>query len=105
MNVAITQDLTTNGCDIYMASETYGQPGGDIVNVNSIFMDANVGHIGSNTNRVDQIWANFVYTKNIYAAQWSNSGGNKPNAPGSGGIKTEQPTNLPTIREQHRRGS
>ena len=91
----IEADIATNGNDINMANDTYGQPGGDITNARNIFMEANVGHIGSNTNRVSQIWADFLYTRNIYAETWSNSAGNKANLLGSGGIKLQ---NIPTYQ-------
>ena len=91
----IEADIATNGNNINMANDTYGQPGGDISNARNIFMEANVGHIGSNTNRVKQIWGEFVYTRNIYAETWSNSAGNKANLLGSGGIKLQ---NLPTYQ-------
>ena len=95
VSLVIGADIATNGNDINLANDTYGQPGGDISNARNIFMEANVGHIGSNTNRVKQIWGEFVYTRNIYAETWSNSAGNKANLLGSGGIKLQ---NLPTYQ-------
>ena len=95
VSLVIGADIATNGNNINMANDTYGQPGGDITNARNIFMEANVGHIGSNTNRVSQIWADFLYTRNIYAETWSNSAGNKANLLGSGGIKLQ---NIPTYQ-------
>ena len=98
----IEADVATNGNDINLANDTYGQPGGDITNARNIFMEANVGHIGSNTNRVSQIWADFLYTRNIYAETHSQgtlvNPNNKPPGSGtafSGGIRL---LNLPTVQ-------
>ena len=99
MTLDIEADVATNGNDINLANDTYGQPGGDITNARNIFMEANVGHIGSNTNRVGQIWAEFLYTINIYAETHSQGtlANNKPPVSGtafSGGIRLQ---NLPTV--------
>ena len=101
VSLVIGADIATNGNDIDLANDTYGQPGGDISNARNIFMEANVGHIGSNTNRVKQIWGEFVYTRNIYSETHSQGTlaypNNKPPVSGtafSGGIRLQ---NLPTV--------
>ena len=107
VSLVIGADIATNGNDIDLANgndpDASGKQSGSIINVKNISMDtsSSENYIGSNGNRVDQIWGEFVYTRNIYSETHSQGTlaypNNKPPVSGtafSGGIRLQ---NLPTV--------